>query len=78
MTTFDFAVTKVCAGGAHVDVTVTNGAKSRVLHFQIDDLQETISDEQLEACLKTLIQKVVTGKNRPDGMGAIDNMSITI
>lgn len=61
MPTFTFRRTKVCAGGNHHDIEVSDGANARTLHVDTNELRSAVTEEEMQAAFKVLARASLRG-----------------
>jgi len=56
---------RICEGGNHIDVSVTDGDVSSIVSFTLDSASEPVTPDELDAYLRTSARLFYVGLEKP-------------
>ena len=77
MPTVTITRNSVCAGGEHVNTTVSIGPRSRSVPFDLEKMRGPVEDEALEEFVRVAMRIATAGKTQAE-TAAISSISVVV
>jgi hypothetical protein len=77
----DFTAVQVCSGGSHINIemtlTVNGNQRSKAVHLITEDLQQPITEEDIESFTKVLL-RIIRAQNPNNLRNAVLNKVVNL